>query len=124
MSNVTAEQLAEAQAIAPVVCVQNNYSVANRADDALVAQCAAEGIGYTPFFPLGGFQPLQSETLDRCAGEIGATSRQVALAWLLGRSETTLLIPGTSTVGHLDDNVAAAGIVLPDEIRAELDSIG
>jgi pyridoxine 4-dehydrogenase len=124
VSNVTAGQLAEARAIAPVVCVQNNYSVANRADDDLVDLCAAEGIAYTPFFPLGGFQPVQSEVLDAVAAELGATSRQVALAWLLDRSPTILLIPGTSSVGHLEDNVAAAGVVLPDEIRSRLDAIG
>jgi pyridoxine 4-dehydrogenase len=124
VSNVTAGQLAEAQAIAPVVCVQNNYSVANRGDDDLIDLCAAQAIAYTPFFPLGGFQPLQSEALDAAAVAVGATSRQVALAWLLGRSPNVLLIPGTSSVAHLEDNVAAGGLELPDAIRAELDAIG
>jgi pyridoxine 4-dehydrogenase len=124
ISNVTSEQLTEAQAIAPVVCVQNNYSIAHRIDDALVDRCAAEGIAYTPFFPLGGFQPIQSEALESAAARTGATARQVALAWLLARSPAILLIPGTSTVAHLEDNVAAASITLSAEIRAELDAIG
>jgi pyridoxine 4-dehydrogenase len=124
VSNVTAGQLAEAQTIAPVVCVQNNYSVANRVDDPLVDLCAAQGIAYTPFFPLGGFQPLQSEALDAAAATMGATARQVALAWLLGRAPNMLLIPGTSSVAHLDDNVAAGGLELPDDVRSGLDAIG
>ena len=117
-------QLTEAQAIAPVVTVQNLYNVASRADDALVDRCAAENIAYAAFFPLGGFSPLKSATLDTVAEGLGATPRQVALAWLLQRSTTMVLIPGTSSVTHLRENVAAADLRLPADAIAELDAIG
>jgi pyridoxine 4-dehydrogenase len=117
-------QLTEAQAIAPVVTVQNLYNVASRADDALVDRCAAENIAYAAFFPLGGFTPLQSATLNAVAERLGATSHQVALAWLLQRSATMVLIPGTSSVAHLRENVAAASLVLPPDAISELDAIG
>ena len=113
LSNVSAAQLREAQAIAPVVCVQNLYNVVERSDDELVDACAREGVGFTPFFPLGGFTPLQSGVLDDVAAQVGATPRQVALAWLLQRSPTMLLIPGTSSVAHLRENLAAVDVVLP-----------
>jgi pyridoxine 4-dehydrogenase len=117
-------QLTEAQAIAPVVTVQNLYNLASRADDALVDRCAAENIAYAAFFPLGGFTPLQSGTLNAVAEGLGATPHQVALAWLLQRSATMVLIPGTSSVAHLRENVAAANLVLPPDAIAELDTIG
>ena len=117
-------QLTEAQAIAPVVTVQNLYNLANRTDDALVDRCAAEGIAYASFFPLGGFTPLQSDTLTKVATRIGASVQQVALAWLLQRSSTTVLIPGTSSVAHLRENFAAASLVLPEDAVTELDAIG
>jgi pyridoxine 4-dehydrogenase len=124
LSAVSDAQLTEAQTIAPVVTVQNLYNLANRSDDALVARCAAEGIAYASFFPLGGFSPLQSETLTNVAARLGAPPQQVALAWLLQRSATTVLIPGTSSVDHLRENFAAADLVLPADAVAELDSIG
>ena len=124
VSVVSPEQLTEAQSIAPVVCVQNFYNLANRADDQLVDRCARKGIAYTPFFPLGGFSPLQSEVLDRVASRLDATPFQIALAWLLQRSPTILLIPGTSSVAHLRENVAGAGIELPSDALEELNSIG
>ncbi|GAA1645435.1 oxidoreductase [Kribbella alba] len=124
LSGVSDAQLTEAQTIAPVVTVQNLYNLANRSDDALVARCAAEGIAYASFFPLGGFSPLQSETLTNVAARLGASPQQVALAWLLQRSATTVLIPGTSSVDHLRENFAAADLVLPADAVAELDSIG
>ena len=117
-------QLTEAQAIAPVVTVQNLYNVASRADDALVDRCAAENIAYAAFFPLGGFTPLQSTVLNTVAQGLGATPHQVALAWLLQRSATMVLIPGTSSLAHLRENVAAANLVLPPGAIAELDTIG
>ena len=117
-------QLTEAQAIAPVVTVQNLYNVASRADDALVDRCAAENIAYAAFFPLGGFTPLQSAVLNTVARGLGATPHQVALAWLLQRSATMVLIPGTSSIAHLRENVAAANLVLPPGAMAELDTIG
>ncbi len=117
-------QLTKAQTIAPVVTVQNLYNVASRADDALVDRCAAENIAYAAFFPLGGFSPLQSATLNAVAEGLGATPHQVALAWLLQRSATMVLIPGTSSVAHLLENVAAANLVLPPDAIAELDTIG
>ena len=123
VSNVTPAQLAEAQSIAPVVCVQNSYNVAQRVDDPLVDECESQGVAYVPFFPLGGFSPLQSSTLDEVAAEVGATSRQVALAWLLQRSDTVLLIPGTSSVRHLEDNVGAASLHLDDTAVARLDAL-
>ena len=123
VSNVTAEQIAEAQSIAPVVCVQNFYNIANRRDDALIDSLADEGIGYVPFFPLGGFTPLQSETLSTVAARLNAKPMSVALAWLLQRSPNILLIPGTSSVEHLRENVAGAGLQLPDEAINELNAI-
>jgi pyridoxine 4-dehydrogenase len=124
LSGVSAAQLTEAQAIAPVVTVQNLYNVARREDDALVDRCAAENIAYVPFFPLGGFTPLQSATLDAVAARLGASPQQVALAWLLRRSPAIALIPGTSSVAHLRENVAAADLVLPADAAAELDAVG
>jgi aryl-alcohol dehydrogenase-like predicted oxidoreductase len=123
VSNVTAAQLAEAQAIAPVVCVQNAYNLAQRADDALIDDLARQGIPYVPFFPLGGFTPLQSSTLSDVAARLGATPMQVALAWLLHRSPNILLIPGTSSVGHLRENLAAGRLTLAPQVLAELDGI-
>jgi aryl-alcohol dehydrogenase-like predicted oxidoreductase len=124
LSNVTAAQIAEARAITPIVCVQNQYNLAHRDDDALVDALAADGIAYVPFFPLGGFNPLQSETLNKVAGSLGETPLAVALAWLLQRSPNLLLIPGTSSVQHLRENLAAAELVLPSEAVAALDGIG
>ncbi|MFI9846190.1 oxidoreductase [Nonomuraea sp. NPDC051941] len=124
LSAVSTAQLTEAQSIAPVVTVQNLYNVANRQDDALVERCAAENIAYAPFFPLGGFTPLQSETLRNVAARLGVSPQQVALAWLLQRSATIVLIPGTSSPAHLRENVAAADLVLPPDAVAELDAIG
>jgi pyridoxine 4-dehydrogenase len=123
LSTVNAEQIAEAQAIAPIVCVQNLYNLAHREDDALVDDLAAQGIAYVPYFPLGGFTPLQSETLTSVASRLDATPMSVALAWLLQRSPNILLIPGTSSVAHLRENVAGAGLVLPEQELAELDAI-
>ncbi|MEU8180061.1 oxidoreductase [Micromonospora sp. NPDC049047] len=124
LSNVTLDQLTEAQAIAPVVTVQNLYNLANRKDDALVDRCAAENIAFAAFFPLGGFTPLQSDTLNDVAARVGASPQQVALAWLLQRSPTTVLIPGTSTLAHLRENLAAAELKLPADAIEELDTIG
>jgi pyridoxine 4-dehydrogenase len=124
VSNVSPEQIAEAQAITEIVCMQNFYNVANRVDDALIDDLARQGIPYVPFFPLGGFTPLQSGVLDGAAARLGATPMQVALAWLLQRSPNILLIPGTKSVGHLRENLAAAEMVLPAEVVAELDGIG
>jgi pyridoxine 4-dehydrogenase len=124
LSEASDTQLTEAQAIAPVVTVQNLYNVADRRDDAMVDRCAAEGIAYAAYFPLGGFTPLQSAALDGVAARLGASPQQVALAWLLRRSPTMVLIPGTSSLAHLRENIAAAGLVLPPEAVAELDTIG
>jgi pyridoxine 4-dehydrogenase len=124
VSNATAEQVAEAQAIAPIVCVQNMYNLAYRQDDELIDKLAAEGIAYVPFFPLGGFSPLQSSALSTVAAQLDATPMSVALAWLLRRSPNILLIPGTSSAAHLRENVARAGLPLSDEELAELDKIG
>jgi pyridoxine 4-dehydrogenase len=124
ISNVTVGQLTEAQSIAPVVTVQNFYNLVNRQDDELVDRCARENIAFTPFFPLGGFTPLQSEALNRVAARLEASSQQVALAWLLQRSPTIALIPGTSSVAHLHENVAAASLELPPDALEELNSIG
>jgi aryl-alcohol dehydrogenase-like predicted oxidoreductase len=124
LSEASDAQLTEAQAIAPVVIVQNLYNVANRRDDALVDRCAAEGIAYAAYFPLGGFAPLQSAVLDGVAARLGASPQQVALAWLLQRSPTMVLIPGTSSLAHLRENIAATGLALPPEAVAELDAIG
>jgi pyridoxine 4-dehydrogenase len=123
VSNVTAGQVAEAHSIAPVACVQNHYNLANRGDDDLIGSLAAQGIAYVPFFPLGGFNPLQSGTLDAVAERLGAARMTVALAWLLHRSPNILLIPGTSSVAHLRENVAAADLALPADALAELDAI-
>ena len=123
LSNVTAGQVTEAQSIAPVACVQNHYNLANRGDDDLIGFLAAQGIAYVPFFPLGGFNPLQSGTLDAVAERLGAARMTVALAWLLHRSPNILLIPGTSSVAHLRENVAAANLALPADALAELDAI-
>ena len=124
VSNVDAAQVAEARSIAEIVCVQNLYNLANRDDDALVDDLAGDGIAYVPFFPLGGFTPLQSSTLTDVAAEVGATPLQVALAWLLHRAPNILLIPGTSSVAHLHENLAAAEITLSAEALARLDAIG
>src|SRR5271167_2294977 len=123
VSNVTAAQVAEAQAITDIVCVQNNYNLAHRDDDALIDDLARRGIAYVPFFPLGGFTPLQSSTLSSVAGRLGATPMQVALAWLLHRSPNILLIPGTSSVAHLRENLAAGQLTLSPQTLAELDGI-
>ena len=123
VSNVTAEQVAEAQSIAPVVCVQNLYNIANRSDDDLIYSLAAQGIAYVPFFPLGGFSPLQSEALNAVAARLDATPMAVALAWLLQRSSNILLIPGTSSVTHLRENVAGAALTIPENELAELNGI-
>jgi pyridoxine 4-dehydrogenase len=124
LSEASDTQLTEAQAIAPVVTVQNLYNVVNQRDDAMVDRCAAEGIAYAAYFPLGGFTPLQSATLDGVAARLGASRQQVALAWLLQRSPAMVLIPGTSSLAHLRENIAAAGLVLPPDAVAELDAIG
>ncbi|NEJ04265.1 oxidoreductase [Rhizobium leguminosarum] len=120
LSNVTSKQITEGRGITEIVCVQNQYNLAHRADDALIDDLARDGIAYVPFFPLGGFSPLQSSTLSDVATRLNATPMQVALAWLLRRAENILLIPGTSSVGHLRENLAAAGLVLPDDAVSEL----
>jgi len=124
LSNVTAEQVAEAQRIAKIVCVQNHYNLAHRDDDALIDQLASQGIAYVPFFPLGGFSPLQSSVLSDVAAALEATPMQVALAWLLQRAPNILLIPGTSSLAHLRENLQAASLRLPDNLLAELDAMG
>ncbi len=124
LSNVTASQVAEANAITDIVCVQNNYNLVHRHDDALIDDLARQGIAYVPFFPLGGFSPLQSSTLASVAGRLGATPIQVALAWLLHRSSNILLIPGTSSLGHLRENLAAGQLTLSPQTLAELDGGG
>ena len=124
ISTVSAEQVAEAQTIAPVVCVQNLYNIARRDDDELIGSLASQGIAYVPYFPLGGFSPLQSEELQSVADELGATPMSVALAWLLQRSPNILLIPGTSSIDHLRENVAGAGLALPVDAVTRLDAIG
>ena len=123
LSNVTRQQVVDGRKICPIVCVQNMYNLAQRTDDALVAELAKEGTAYVPFFPLGGFTPLQSTTLSDVAQRLGATPMQVALAWLLQRSPNLLLIPGTSSVAHLRENLASVDLVLPPEAIAELDGI-
>lgn len=123
LSNVTTAQIAEARAIAPIVCVQNMYNIVHRSDDALIDDLERNGIAYVPFFPLGGFSPLQSSKLSSVASRLGATPTQVALAWLLNRSPNILLIPGTSSVAHLRENVGAAALDLPDDMVRTLDSI-
>jgi pyridoxine 4-dehydrogenase len=124
VSNVTSAQVSQARGIAPVACVQNLYNVAHRADDALIDELAALGIAYVPFFPLGGFTPLQSSILTDVAAELGATPMQTALAWLLQRAPNILLIPGTSSLAHLRENLKAAEIALPADAIAKLNAIG
>ncbi len=124
LSNVSPEQLAEAQKISEIVCVQNLYNVAQRNDDAFIVDLTKQGIAYVPFFPLGGFSPLQSAALDAAAASLGTTPMQVALAWLLQRSPNILLIPGTSSLEHLHENLKAATLQLSPEMIADLDSIG
>jgi aryl-alcohol dehydrogenase-like predicted oxidoreductase len=123
LSNVTPAQLVEAQTITEIVCVQNLYNVAHRKDDAFIANLAVQGIGYVPFFPLGGFTPLQSSALDAAAESLDATPMQVALAWLLQRSPNILLIPGTSSLQHLRENLQAVTLGLPAEVVAGLDAV-
>ena len=123
LSNITPKQLSEAQTITEIVCVQNFYNVAQRNDDAFIRDLATQGIGYVPFFPLGGFMPLQSSKLNSSATSLQATPMQIALAWLLQRSPNILLIPGTSSVGHLRENLKAATLHIPDEVLADLDTI-
>ncbi len=123
LSNVTPKQLAEAQTITGIVCIQNLYNVAHRGDDSFIDDLAKQGIAYVPFFPLGGFSPLQSVTLNRTADSLKSTPMQVALAWLLQRSPNILLIPGTSSISHLRENLGAATLKLPAETIADLDSI-
>ena len=124
VSNATAQQVAEAQTIAPIVCVQNLYNLAYRQDDELIDELAEQGVAYVPFFPLGGFSPLQSSALSAVAARLDATPMSVALAWLLQRSPNILLIPGTSSTTHLRENIAGTGLSLSDEELAELDEIG
>ena len=124
LSTVSAKQLTEAQAITEIVCIQNFYNLAQRDDDAFIDDLAKQGIAYVPYFPLGGFSPLQSTELNEIAERLGATPMQVALAWLLHRSPNVLLIPGTSSVGHLRENLAAADLELDTETLKELDAIG
>jgi aryl-alcohol dehydrogenase-like predicted oxidoreductase len=124
LSNVTPRQIAEGRAIADIVCVQNHYNLAHRHDDGLIEDLAAAGTAYVPYFPLGGFTPLQSTTLSDVATQLGATPMQVALAWLLHRAPNMLLIPGTSSLGHLRENLAAATLELPNDAIATLDLIG
>jgi pyridoxine 4-dehydrogenase len=124
LSNVTSAQVAEAQSIAKIVCVQNQYNLVQREDDALVDELAGKGVAYVPFFPLGGFTPIQSTALSKIAQMIGATPMQAALAWLLHRAPNILLIPGTSSLQHLRENIMAAQLNLPDAVCAELDAIG
>lgn len=123
LSNVTPKQVADAQAMTPIVCVQNMYNLANRQDDALIDQLAEQQIAYVPFFPLGGFSPLQSTQLNEVAASLNATPMQIALAWLLRRSPNILLIPGTSSPAHLQENLASAQLTLSDEIMAKLNGI-
>jgi len=124
LSTVSQAQFVEAQAITEIVCIQNFYNVAQRSDDGFIDALAAQGIAYVPYFPLGGFSPLQSSKLNEVAASLNAAPMQVALAWLLQRSPNILLIPGTSSVGHLRENLAAATLVLPDEAVAKLDKVG
>ncbi|WP_321842526.1 aldo/keto reductase family oxidoreductase [Paraburkholderia bannensis] len=124
MSNATAKQVADAGRIAPIVCVQNHYNLVNRADDALIDTLAAQGIAYVPFFPLGGFTPIQSSALSEIAQSLGATPMTVALAWLLHRAPNILLIPGTSSLAHLRENMQAEALELSADVLAQLDVIG
>jgi len=123
LSHVTAKQVVDAQKMTPIVCVQNMYNLANRQDDALIDELAAQGIAYVPFFPLGGFSPLQSEQLNDIASELQATPMQVALAWLLKRSSNILLIPGTSSPQHLQENLASEQLILSDEVMNRLNGL-
>ncbi|EZP50467.1 aldo/keto reductase family oxidoreductase [Sphingomonas sp. RIT328] len=123
LSNVTPTQYEEARGIAPIVCVQNQYNLAHRADDSFIDALAAEGVAYVPFFPLGGFSPLQSDELSDVAAELGATPMQVALAWLLRRSPNILLIPGTASLAHLHENLAAVSLTLTEAAMTRLDAI-
>ena len=123
LSTVSQKQFDEARSIAKIVCVQNYYNVAHREDDGFVDSLNAEGVAYVPYFPLGGFSPLQSSTLDEAAAALGATPIVVALAWLLQRSPNMLLIPGTSSVGHLRENLSAAGLELPEDVLQKLDGV-
>lgn len=123
ISTATAEQIRVAESVAPIVCVQNHYNLVERKDDALIDDLAARGIAYVPYFPLGGFAPLQLAALDRAAEQAGVKPMQLALAWLLQRSSNILLIPGTSSLAHLHENLAAADLVLSDEVLADLDAI-
>ena len=124
LSNVTPRQLAQAQTITDIVCIQNLYNLAHRNDDVFIDELAAQGIAYVPFFPLGGFTPLQSSTLNSAAVSLRVTPMQIAIAWLLHRSPNILLIPGTSSLEHLRENLQAATIEIPAEVLAQLDSIG
>ncbi len=124
LSNVTPTQIAEGRRLCEIVCVQNMYNVANRADDAVIDELGRDGIAYVPFFPLGGFSPLQSSTLNDAAAALESTPNVVALAWLLQRAPNMLLIPGTSSVAHLRENLSAASLRLPEEVRARLNAIG
>jgi len=123
LSNVTARQVAEGRRLCDIVCVQNHYNLAHRGDDALIDALAADGIAYVPFFPLGGFNPLQSETLNTVAADLDASPMQVALAWLLQRAPNLLLIPGTASLAHLHENLSAARLTLPPAARAALDAV-
>jgi aryl-alcohol dehydrogenase-like predicted oxidoreductase len=123
LSNVTANQIAEGRRICEIVCVQNHYNLAHRSDDGLIDTLAADGIAYVPYFPLGGFNPLQSSTLNDVAARLGATPMQTALAWLLHRSPNILVIPGTSSVAHLRENLGAATITLPEDAMRDLDAV-
>jgi len=124
LSNVTPAQIAEARKIAPIICVQNHYNLAHRSDDALIADLAHDGIAYVPFFPLGGFTPLQSAGLSDVAARLSATPMQVALAWLLQRSPNILVIPGTSSIEHLRENLQSSMLRIPPEVIADLDALG
>ena len=123
LSTISPKQFEQARSIAKIVCVQNYYNVAHREDDAFVDSLNAEGVAYVPYFPLGGFSPLQSSTLDDAAAELGVTPMAVALAWLLHRSPNVLLIPGTSSVGHLRENLSAAVLALPEDVLRKLDGL-
>ncbi|GFZ89949.1 aldo/keto reductase family oxidoreductase [Dyella caseinilytica] len=124
LSNVTATQIAEGRKICPIVCVQNHYNLVHRHDDALIDDLARDGIAYVPYFPLGGFTPLQSSVLSEVASQLHATPMQVAIAWLLHRAPNMLLIPGTSSMTHLDENIAAAKLMLPDDAMTALNELG
>ena len=123
LSNVTPAQVAEGRRLCPIVCVQNHYNLVHRTDDAMIDALARDGIAFVPFFPLGGFSPLQSATLAEVATRVGASPNQVALAWLLHRAPNVLLIPGTSSMAHLKENIAATSVHLPDEVLAELEGM-